>query len=920
MKLYGGFGRSGFYSGAETASAPPYRSSLTLDDDHGGSTSFYDAIPDLYPGGGAGAYSAAACSWITTSSTWSPVSLYSANCNLAYSTNTLASERIRSERRALREMEINEDSKLTDHKSMQQKNIEKPKARLMDEVEARVNAMDHIAKRSSMQLAAASMEEESCSTFPEAGALARNNNRSSTALINAHANENAGQAVHEEDRRTAGESEHGPLVGCQLAPNKSKKRATRHAPAVIAHLEDLFQECPNPNEAQRLQLSGRLGLTVEQVRYWFQNRRTQLKSENSRRENTLMKDENDRLRAENLMLRHAMENAMCPCCGGPVSMQKSFELQQIKLNNASMKDQLERYYGLGSTLLSDKRAATGGISSLNRHASTSVGGDYEIQIGGNLGVFQKSRRHNAQKHLLPVTSDELMVIEKDMIAELALVALEELITMTCSNEPLWAISPSTHKEVLNFDEYLRQFPRGIGPLRDGYQSEASRETSMVTADAHFVVESFLNAKRWMELFPCIVTKADMGEIISSGSPITRDGALQLMFAEIQVPSPVVPTCQVYFLRFCKMVSGGTWAVVDVSVDNLRGDSPSTAHKCRKRPSGCLIQQLPDGLSKITWMEHFEFDNSIHQHPFRPLVISGIAFSAQRWLATLKRQCAWHAILIANSLSSRGLGSEEAGKVALLKLGQSMTKQLCCNVSSSLGWVTLTGNFKGKTEERVMTRESAPLMSPYNTFSMILSAASSFWLPVLPHVVFEFLSNPDRRKEWDILSLNGSVEELVSVSKGQDCGNYVSLLRPKLGDSKMLILQDCCTDALSSTFVYAPVDMIAMNELMRAENSFYQGKPIIPSGFVIMPDGRTDEEITSKDEARNMSNTGGSLVTVVFQLLVSRREQSKMDLEPIKMMNTLVCNTAQSIKDGMKLNELSNQEEAQSSKTPSLNKL
>ncbi|KAI5083197.1 hypothetical protein GOP47_0002940 [Adiantum capillus-veneris] len=81
------------------------------------------------------------------------------------------------------------------------------------------------------------------------------------------------------------------------------------------------------------------------------------------------------------------------------------------------------------------------------------------------------------------------------------------------------------------------------------------------------------------------------------SPITQVGAFHLMFADIQVPSPIVPTHQVYFLSSYKMVSEGTWAAVDVSVDNLPGDLPSIAHKCRKRPAGCLIQLLPNGLSK-----------------------------------------------------------------------------------------------------------------------------------------------------------------------------------------------------------------------------------------------------------------------------------------------------------------------------------
>jgi homeobox-leucine zipper protein len=68
-----------------------------------------------------------------------------------------------------------------------------------------------------------------------------------------------------------------------------------------------------------------------------------------------------------------------------------------------------------------------------------------------------------------------------------------------------------------------------------------------------------------------------------------------MTAEFQVPSPLVPTRENYFVRYCKQHSDATWAVVDVSLDNLR---PSPISRSRRRPSGCLIQELPNGYSKV----------------------------------------------------------------------------------------------------------------------------------------------------------------------------------------------------------------------------------------------------------------------------------------------------------------------------------
>lgn len=70
-----------------------------------------------------------------------------------------------------------------------------------------------------------------------------------------------------------------------------------------------------------------------------------------------------------------------------------------------------------------------------------------------------------------------------------------------------------------------------------------------------------------------------------------------MYAELQMPTPLVPTREVYFLRYSKKVDH-LWVVVDVSVDSLRGNPPLALLRCRKRPSGCLIEGTKNGYSKV----------------------------------------------------------------------------------------------------------------------------------------------------------------------------------------------------------------------------------------------------------------------------------------------------------------------------------
>lgn len=73
-----------------------------------------------------------------------------------------------------------------------------------------------------------------------------------------------------------------------------------------------------------------------------------------------------------------------------------------------------------------------------------------------------------------------------------------------------------------------------------------------------------------------------------------------MHAELQVLSPLVPVREVNFLRFCKQLAEGVWAVVDVSIDMIREtpSGPPAFVTCRRLPSGCVVQDMPNGYSKV----------------------------------------------------------------------------------------------------------------------------------------------------------------------------------------------------------------------------------------------------------------------------------------------------------------------------------
>jgi homeobox-leucine zipper protein len=106
-------------------------------------------------------------------------------------------------------------------------------------------------------------------------------------------------------------------------------------------LDRSFKECPHPDEKQRNQLSRELGLAPRQIKFWFQNRRTQLKAQHERADNSALKAENDKIRCENIAIREALKHAICPNCGGPpVSEDPYFDEQKLRIENAHLREEV----------------------------------------------------------------------------------------------------------------------------------------------------------------------------------------------------------------------------------------------------------------------------------------------------------------------------------------------------------------------------------------------------------------------------------------------------------------------------------------------------------------------------------------------------------------------------------------------------
>ncbi|RVW66729.1 Homeobox-leucine zipper protein GLABRA 2 [Vitis vinifera] len=119
--------------------------------------------------------------------------------------------------------------------------------------------------------------------------------------------ENSGPARSRSEDEFDGEGEGDEDGEGEKGKKKKRKKYHRHTAEQIREMEALFKESPHPDEKQRQQLSKQLGLAPRQVKFWFQNRRTQIKAIQERHENSLLKSEMEKLRDENKAMRETIK-------------------------------------------------------------------------------------------------------------------------------------------------------------------------------------------------------------------------------------------------------------------------------------------------------------------------------------------------------------------------------------------------------------------------------------------------------------------------------------------------------------------------------------------------------------------------------------------------------------------------------------
>lgn len=70
-----------------------------------------------------------------------------------------------------------------------------------------------------------------------------------------------------------------------------------------------------------------------------------------------------------------------------------------------------------------------------------------------------------------------------------------------------------------------------------------------------------------------------------------------MREEMHVLSPLVPSREFYFLRYCHQVEANVWVIADVSVDCMKENNHDP--NCWRFPSGCMIQGISNGMCQVS---------------------------------------------------------------------------------------------------------------------------------------------------------------------------------------------------------------------------------------------------------------------------------------------------------------------------------
>ncbi|KAG5600237.1 hypothetical protein H5410_031607 [Solanum commersonii] len=268
-----------------------------------------------------------------------------------------------------------------------------------------------------------------------------------------------GSGEEEIERSSIGDNiTSGASVDERGESSSKRKKPIRHNADQIQELELFFKKNSLPNKKVRLELATKLSMDINQLQLELY-------------ENKTLKQENDKLCKENIVMKEALENSIRENC------KENIDENQIKIEHDQLEDEVKRL----------------------------------IAQAYKLSLFTKD-----------------VVQDKMVLLNLAIDALNELFRLYENDKPLWVSSLDGGGETLNVKEYARLFTPLIGTKLEHFTREATRASSTVTDTSLALVNTLMDKRQWVEMFPCIFGKRYTTDVISTGIGENKSGSLLLV--------------------------------------------------------------------------------------------------------------------------------------------------------------------------------------------------------------------------------------------------------------------------------------------------------------------------------------------------------------------------------------------------------
>ncbi|PSS00172.1 Homeobox-leucine zipper protein [Actinidia chinensis var. chinensis] len=532
------------------------------------------------------------------------------------------------------------------------------------------------------------------------------------------------------------------------------------------------------------------------------------------------------------------------------------------------------------------------------HQTNSVGSSLDklqnfVGLGQRIGGISLDNDHelgNYNDQALLNRLNKLQYSDISLMAQAISNATEELSSLFL-NETLWIKDPVDGRLVIHRETYEKTFTRTNHLKSSSAWFESSKEKGFVRMNGVKLLEMLLDSTKRLDLFPTIITKEITLNDLITPTPGRQSGPLQLVYEQMHTLSPLLPPRDLYFLRYCHQIGEGSWMIVEVSYDIFDGSQYMYPYLSWRLPSGCLVRDMSNGCSMITWVEHVEVaDKSLTHRLYRDLIFHNLAYGAERWLFTLQRMCER---FVYEMMENRELGeviSLPEGRRSIMNLSQRMVKNLFANLTTK-HTLDVPHLSEKNTDVRVSVCKS---MGSGQSHALITNAVTSFWLPLPYQAVFDFLRDEKMRDQWDVLSHGIQFQEIAGISYGEHPGNCISIIQPLIpSENNVLVLQESSVDPLGAIVAYAPIDRKYIEMVISGADSC--NIPILPSGFIIASDGHP-VPIDGACSSCATANPSGSLLTVVFQILAcDASSPNELNMEMVTSVNALIRSTVENIK-------------------------